>query len=87
MSQKRVRTVLCSGGLEPVLDAGGKEGHSVFAAQFIDALKENNDVILGSELFSKIRRPIMLSADQSPEYADIRKAGHEGGDFLFIRRY
>lgn len=87
ISQKRVRTVLCSGGLEPVLDSGGKGGHSVFAAQFIDALEENKDVILGSELFSKIRRPVMLSADQSPEYADIRKAGHEGGDFLFVRRY
>jgi hypothetical protein len=87
ISQKRVRTVLCSGGLEPVIDTGGKGGHSVFAAQFIDALKENRDVILGSELFTKIRRPVMLSADQSPEYADIRKAGHEGGDFLFIRRY
>jgi hypothetical protein len=27
----------------------------------------------------------MLAADQAPELADIRKAGHEGGDFLFIR--
>ena len=28
---------------------------------------------------------IMIVADQAPELADIRKAGHEGGDFLFIR--
>jgi hypothetical protein len=26
-----------------------------------------------------------LAADQAPELADIRKAGHEGGDLLFIR--
>jgi hypothetical protein len=32
-----------------------------------------------------IRRPVMLAADQTPEYADIRKAGHDGGDFLFVR--
>ena len=86
ISKKRARSVLCSGGLEPVIDSGGKGGHSVFASYFIDALKENRDIIIGTELFSKIRRPIMLNADQTPEYSDIRKAGHEGGDFLFVRR-
>jgi hypothetical protein len=39
----------------------------------------------GTELFTKIRRPVMLNSDQTPEYSDIRKAGHEGGDFLFIK--
>ena len=29
------------GGLEPVLDSGGKNNHSVFASAFIDALTEN----------------------------------------------
>ena len=86
ISKKRARSVLCSGGLEPVIDSGGKGGHSIFASYFIDALKENQDIIIGTELFSKIRRPIMLNADQTPEYSDIRKAGHEGGDFLFVRR-
>jgi hypothetical protein len=28
----------------------------------------------------------MLNSDQTPEYSDIRKAGHEGGEFLFIRK-
>ena len=27
----------------------------------------------------------MLAADQTLEYADIRKAGHDGGDFLLVR--
>jgi hypothetical protein len=27
----------------------------------------------------------MLASDQTPEYANIRKAGHDGGDFLFVR--
>jgi hypothetical protein len=27
---------------------------------------------------------VILNADQTPEYGDIRKAGHDGGDFLFI---
>ncbi len=85
MFRKKARLVLASGGLEPVSDSGGKGNHSVFASAFIDALRENTGVMDGTELFSKIRRPVMLNSDQTPEYADIRKAGHDGGDFIFIR--
>ncbi len=66
-------------------DAGGKGQHSVFASAFIGALKENSGVLDGISLFAKIRRPVMVNSDQTPEYADIRKAGHDGGDFLFVR--
>jgi len=85
IAQKRARSVIASGGLEPVIDSGGKGNHSVFAEAFISALTENNSIIDSSELFTKIRRPVVLNADQTPEYADIRKAGHEGGEFVFIR--
>ena len=37
-------------------------------------------------LFNAIRRPVMISADQTPQFSDVRKAGHDGGDFLFVRR-
>ena len=37
-------------------------------------------------MFNKMRRPVMLKSEQTPAYADVRKAGHEGGDFLFVRR-
>jgi len=86
ISKKRARSVLSSGGLEPVIDSGGYEGHSVFASAFIDALIENDGILDGTQLFSIIRRPVMLNSDQTPEYADIRKAGHAGGDFLFVRQ-
>ena len=85
IAQKRTRSVIASGGLEPVIDSGGKGNHSVFASAFISALLENNNIIDTSELFTKIRRPVVLNAEQIPEYADIRKAGHEGGEFVFIR--
>jgi hypothetical protein len=85
MSEKRARMVISSGGLEPVLD-GGRGNHSVFAAAFLDALRENDGVIDTTSLFSKIRRDVMLHAEQTPELADIRKSGHEGGDFLFVPR-
>jgi uncharacterized caspase-like protein len=86
ISMKKARTVMSSGGLEPVADEGGKGNHSVFASALIEALSENQGILDATLLFSKIRRPVMVNADQTPEYSDIRKAGHDGGDFLFVPR-
>ena len=86
LSQKRARCVISSGGIEPVIDSGGKGLHSVFASAFLNALEENNEIMDGVQLFNKLRRPVMLNSDQTPQYADIRKAGHEGGEFLFVRK-
>ncbi len=86
LSRKRARCVISSGGLEPVTDSGGEGLHSVFATAFLNALKDNNDILDGAQLFNKLRRPVMLNSDQTPQYSDIRKAGHEGGEFLFIRK-
>ena len=86
LSQKRARCVISSGGIEPVIDSGGKGLHSVFASAFLDALEENKEIMDGIQLFNKLRRPVMLNSDQTPEYSDIRKAGHEGGEFLFVRK-
>ena len=83
--KKRTRTALVSGGLEPVVDSGGGE-HSVFAKAFLDALRGNEDVLEAERLFSKIKRPVALESDQTPQYSDVRRAGHVGGDFLFVRR-
>ncbi len=85
MTEKRARTALVSGGLEPVTDSG-MGGHSVFAGAFLAALAENTDVIDGQGLYDAIKRPVVLNADQTPQYSDIRRAGHDGGDFLFVRK-
>ena len=83
--RRKARTVMASGGLEPVADEGGRGKHSVFASALIEALNENQGVLDATLLFSQIRRPVMVNTDQTPEYSDIRKAGHDGGDFLFVR--
>ncbi len=83
MAQKRSRTALTSGGLEPVTDSGG-HGHSVFARQFIEALRDNDQILDGQRLYQAIKQNVVLNADQTPSYNDIRKAGHENGDFLFV---
>jgi hypothetical protein len=85
MLGKRSRTALVSGGLEPVMDSGGG-GHSVFAKAFLDALENNRAVMEGQALFDAVKRPVVLNSDQTPQYSDIRKAGHDGGEFMFVRR-
>ena len=85
MASKMARVAIVSGGLEPVADNGGK-GNSPFAKAFLDALANNTDVIDGTRLFGAIRRPVILNAQQTPEYSDVRNSGHDGGDFLFVRK-
>jgi hypothetical protein len=85
MVKKKARTALTSGGLEPVMDSGGGN-HSVFAQAFLSVLKENDAVLDGHQLFTVVRKKVMVGSEQTPEYGDIRKAGHDGGDFLFVRR-
>ncbi len=86
MVEKRGRMALTSGGLEPVLDSGGG-GHSVFARAFIDALMENTGVLDGQKLFALVREPVTVNSEQTPEYGIVRFAGHDGGDFIFVRRH
>lgn len=82
---QRARTAMTSGGLEPVADSGGN-GHSVFAKAFLDTLRGNLGVIDGEGVFEKVRERVQLNAEQTPEYGNIRLAGHDGGDFLFVRK-
>ena len=84
ISQKRARMVMSSGGLEPVADEGGLGNHSVFASAIISMLQENDGIMDGTLLFSRVRQKVKWNADQTPEYSPIRNAGHDGGDFLFI---
>ena len=37
-------------------------------------------------LFARVREPVVLAEPQTPEYANLRLAGHEGGDFVFVRK-
>lgn len=86
LSDKKARLVMSSGGLEPVADASGKGNHSVFASAFLDALKANSSSIDGASFYTKVREKVGWNADQSPEYGVIHKSGHDGGDFIFIRK-
>jgi TPR repeat protein len=89
LSQKRVRTAMTSGGVKPVLDAGGS-GHSVFADAFLGVLEDNMSVLEAERLFWAVRTRVVstsqkLNAEQIPTYDPIHMAGHESlGDFIFV---
>ncbi len=84
LSEKKARVVLASGGLEPVVDGGGKNEHSVFASAILDVLVSNEQVLDTTQMFQKLRSKVIVNSAQTPEYSDIRNAGHDGGDFIFL---
>ena len=88
MSSARARAVLTSGDVKPVLDAGGGS-HSLFAKAFLDALNANDQILEGYELYRSVQKRMKkatarLSVEQNPQYAPIKYAGHEAGEFLFL---
>jgi uncharacterized caspase-like protein len=83
VAANRSRTIMTSGGLEPVMDSGA-EKHSVFAAALLDALRGNGEVIEAARLFVQIRDRVAASVPQTPQYAPLQGAGHQGGDFIFV---
>lgn len=88
IAKMRSRTALTSGGLAPVLDGGGG-GHSVFAKAFLEVLAGAQEIMEGQRLYREVAARVAFEAnryqvEQVPEYAPIKYAGHESGDFLFI---
>ena len=84
----RVRVALTSGGLAPVLDGVGGE-HSVFAGAILDVLTENEGALETLRLWSAVSARVAhvnetLQYEQDPQYAPIRHAGHESGEFVFV---
>lgn len=88
MANERSRTVLSSGGLNPVLDAGGGE-HSIFARAVLDVLESSDDILEASRLYREVRSRVsdmarQLGFEQVPQFAANLHAGHKAGDFLFV---
>ena len=75
------------GPADRVLDVGAGE-HSIFAKAFIDALRNNKQLLEGYTLYRDVLKNVSASAralnrQQTPEYAPIMHAGHEAGEFFF----
>jgi filamentous hemagglutinin family protein len=83
---KRSVVVLSSGGDEPVADEG-KDGHSVFAWNFMQVMGSVKSWTPGSTIFSDVQAAVRKEFPQTPEYGALTAAGHQaGGDYLFESR-
>jgi uncharacterized caspase-like protein len=88
MANGRSRVALSSGGVQPVPDTG-KGNHSYFARAFLNVLQDNNRLMEAQSLYREVATTLALnsmnsSIQQNPQYAPIRYAGHESGDFFFM---
>ena len=88
MNSRKARTVLTSGGVKPVMDQGGGS-HSVFANAFLKVLRGNKRVIEDYDIFRDVANQVRISAskagfEQTPQYAPLQHAGHEGSPFFFV---
>jgi len=86
MAAGRSRTLIASGGDEPLADDGGS-GHSVFAAALLRGLRRlDAPRFTASELFvDYVLGPVAGRAGRIPAYNPLRDSGHESGDFVFTR--
>jgi len=85
----RTRTAFTSGGVAPVLDGIGG-ANSVFATELLTALQQNKGAVTGYDLFRAVAPQVADTVSkvgfvQEPEYAPLKFAGHEAGDFVFYK--
>jgi hypothetical protein len=87
MLRSKSRTLMSSGGDEPVAD-GGAAGHSVFAGAVLDSLRQMEDEqFTASNLFQRFIQPgVAGRSDQVPQYSLIRNSDAGFGDFVFSRK-
>jgi len=91
-ANKRSRLLLTSGGNLPVLDrANGDSKHSIFAKAFIESLKNNQGIMTGPELYRSVHEKVIDESktakfEQEPAYKVIKGAGHEVGEFFFVKQ-
>ena len=86
MQERISRSLIASGGNEPVSDSGGG-GNSVFAEAFLKALRDIDKPAFSAEelFYAHIKERVAGKSDQVPEYNTIKNSGHEGGDFVFMK--
>lgn len=84
--ERKSVVVMSSGGNEPVSDEG-KDGHSPFAWNLMNQLKNVSNWQLGGNVFERVRFAVAREMPQRPRYGAASSAGHQtGGDYLFEQR-
>ena len=75
------RQAMTSGSLTVVPDK------SLFLEYLVKRLNDNTkDYLTAEELFSSLKTEVMNGSPVTPMFGDIKDAGDEGGDFLFVKK-
>lgn len=86
IAQNRSVQVLAAGGLEYVDDNYEGTGHSPFTYFLLQALEQNRQRYLSATLLSRqVRDGVTANVPQEPVMGPVYGAGHEGGEFIFVR--
>lgn len=88
------RIQLTSGGLQPVIDQEFRNGLSVFADAFTEALEVNEGIMSAEDIYREIKQPVFdrvrqvsaMEMKQAPVYRRIPNAGDNNGEFFFVPR-
>ena len=89
LSRRKARMLMTSGtcDVSPATASAGQP--TAFTRSLVEILDANRDVLAGQEVFRLLR--LRMAAVDRPDstrtlrYAPIRYAGHEAGDFFFVR--
>jgi predicted nucleic acid-binding Zn-ribbon protein len=88
LSALPARLVLTSGANVPIMDEGGDKTHSMFAHNFIEVLRQNENVLSGEmlthEMVFRLREGVENPDRVTPVYQPLLGAGHGNGDFFFV---
>ncbi len=78
--------IFAAGGKEFVDDNFQNSGHSPFTYFLLKQLHDNQRQYLSfRELAFGVKQLVAINADQTPEQGPLKNAGHEFGDFFFVR--
>ena len=79
--QMNSRKAMTSGTLKEVPD------ESVFLKYLMERLEENQEEYLASEqLFYSLKPAVLNNSENVPQFGEVKNAGDEGGDFIFVKR-
>jgi hypothetical protein len=86
LARRKSRQVITSGGKEPVED-GGRDGNSLFAWYFLNALRENKReaIDLESLILTQVYDQVMRLGGQRPTVGRLRTPMDEDGQFVLVR--
>jgi hypothetical protein len=78
---KKSRKAMTSGLNKPVPD------ESVFIKYLLKELEKNKKpFIRAGELYNEIKEAVIANTDNNPQFEIIKNAGHEGGEFIFLKK-